>query len=211
MNPGPTMRRTRLTLVLEQSPRVLVDHGYRVVGVDLSAAMLSLARRRVPEAEFIHGSFFDVELPGCAAMTSIGECLNYMFDPTGSLDQVGELFNRAYAALHPGGVLVFDLLEPAYLEHADPEPRRFDGDGWSTTVELQVNSQDRAFVRHITSCRELSGSVRKTIEAHPVRLYYRSDIVDKLRHAGFQVQVVDGYGAFALGAGHVGYVASKLR
>src|SRR5947209_4041797 len=32
--------------------RALVDVGYRVIGVDISPAMIDLARRRVPEAEF---------------------------------------------------------------------------------------------------------------------------------------------------------------
>jgi SAM-dependent methyltransferase len=54
--------------------------GYEVVGVDLSPHLLSLARQRVPQAQFILASLYDVELPEAAAITMIGECVNYVVD-----------------------------------------------------------------------------------------------------------------------------------
>lgn len=42
----------------------LIGKGFRVVGVDESAAMLEIARRVVPEAELIEGDMCDVELAG---------------------------------------------------------------------------------------------------------------------------------------------------
>jgi cyclopropane fatty-acyl-phospholipid synthase-like methyltransferase len=42
----------------------LVRRGFRVVGVDESAAMLDIARRVVPEAELIRGDMRDVKLAG---------------------------------------------------------------------------------------------------------------------------------------------------
>src|SRR3712207_2138476 len=46
------------------STRLLAEAGHEVVGVDLSADLLAIARERVPEAEFVHASFLDYELPG---------------------------------------------------------------------------------------------------------------------------------------------------
>lgn len=43
--------------------RVLVDRGFRVTGVDVSAGQLERARRNVPEAELVHGDALEVELP----------------------------------------------------------------------------------------------------------------------------------------------------
>src|SRR5262245_1645681 len=48
----------------------LVLAGYNVLGVDISAAMLALARGRVPSAEFRLGSFLDINLPRCVAVTA---------------------------------------------------------------------------------------------------------------------------------------------
>lgn len=39
----------------------IVQKGYRVVGVDQSKKMLEIARREVPEAEFIHGDMIHIE------------------------------------------------------------------------------------------------------------------------------------------------------
>ena len=60
----------------------LTRAGYRVLGIDISEAMIRIARRRAPRAEFRIGSLFDVDLPLCNGVTSLGECVNYLFDPT---------------------------------------------------------------------------------------------------------------------------------
>lgn len=54
---------------------------YRVLGVDVSESMIRIARTRVPDAEFRVGSLFKANIPPCNAVTSLGECLNYLFDP----------------------------------------------------------------------------------------------------------------------------------
>jgi cyclopropane fatty-acyl-phospholipid synthase-like methyltransferase len=42
----------------------MVRRGYRVTGVDQSEKMLEIAKKVVPEAEFIHGDMVEVELAG---------------------------------------------------------------------------------------------------------------------------------------------------
>jgi SAM-dependent methyltransferase len=44
--------------------RYLIDQGFRVTGVDSSAAMLALARRHCPEAELVLGDMTKLELDG---------------------------------------------------------------------------------------------------------------------------------------------------
>src|SRR5262245_5094280 len=59
----------------------LIRAGHDVLGVDQSEAMIRLARTKAPRARFVPGSFLDVPLPQCHAVTSLGECLCYLFDP----------------------------------------------------------------------------------------------------------------------------------
>lgn len=66
--------------------RALVDAGYDVLGVDLSPAMIDLARRHVPAAEFRVESFLRCRLPPCRAVTALGEVFNYLFDANNSAD-----------------------------------------------------------------------------------------------------------------------------
>ena len=69
--------------------RAACDAGYTVVGVDLSPAMLDLAREHAPTASLSLGSVHDVELPaGCVAVAAVGEVLNYATDVRAGLDLV---------------------------------------------------------------------------------------------------------------------------
>jgi len=86
--------------------------GYRVLGVDQSAAMIGLARRIAPDSKFKIASLLRTDLPSCDAITSIGECLNYCFDAKNSREELNHLFVRAHRALRPAGVLIFDIASP---------------------------------------------------------------------------------------------------
>lgn len=116
--------------------RALVDTGYEVLGVDISADMLAIAAERVPEARLVRASAFEAELPACAVVTSIGECLGYAFDPRSGREALTDLFARVHAALPPGGMLIFDLAAPG--REPPPERPRRDrraGDGWTLSME----------------------------------------------------------------------------
>src|SRR5262245_11235557 len=56
------------------------EAGFDVLGIDLSPAMLDLARQRAPRANFIEGSLLSADLPPCVAVAIIGEGINYLFD-----------------------------------------------------------------------------------------------------------------------------------
>ena len=59
----------------------LTKARYRVLGIDISEAMIAIAQRRVPDADFLVGSLCEADIPICEAVTSIGEVFNYLFDP----------------------------------------------------------------------------------------------------------------------------------
>src|SRR5438132_2099798 len=89
----------------------LIKRGYEVLGIDISDAMIRLARQRAPQAEFRGSSLFQADIPTCRAVTSLGECISYLFDTTTDNRKLKQLFRRVYAALAPGGVFVFDVME----------------------------------------------------------------------------------------------------
>ncbi len=92
--------------------KALAEAGYQVVGVDLSPAMIEIARQRVPEATFHVASFLDFQIPACRAVTALGEVFNYLFDRRNSVRALRRLFDEVFDALAPNGLLVFDVAEP---------------------------------------------------------------------------------------------------
>jgi predicted TPR repeat methyltransferase len=89
----------------------LTEAGYRVVGVDLSPAMIRLAQQRAPDAQFHVASFLSFELPRCRAVTALGEVLCYLFDRSNNRKALAGLFQRAAGALESGGLMIFDVAE----------------------------------------------------------------------------------------------------
>src|SRR5262249_53212466 len=48
--------------------------GFDVLGIDLSPALIALARKRVPGGRFRVESLLTAELPRCVAVAAVGEC-----------------------------------------------------------------------------------------------------------------------------------------
>jgi SAM-dependent methyltransferase len=176
--------------------RELTRSGYRVLGVDRSAAMIRLARRVAPAGRFIAASFFDAELPPCDAVTSIGECLGYAVDPRQDAHRLSALFGRVYAALRPGGVFAFDLMDPERV--IAPRTAVAVGRDWAV-VSRTERSRD-VLTRRITSFRRIGGTYRRNAELHRLRLYRAGWVAAALERAGFAVERLAGYGRFRLPA-----------
>jgi SAM-dependent methyltransferase len=184
--------------------RELGRAGYEVLGIDISRSMIRLARNKAPKAKFLTASFLEAELPRCVAVTAIGECLSYCFEPGSGKQRLVQLFERIFAALRPGGVLIFDIAGPA------GRTRRIhsQGDDWAVLVE---GAQDERAVltRRITSFRKIGKLYRRSEETHCQRLYKSSELAVELRRVGFRVRVMRGYGEFRLPRANAGFLARK--
>jgi SAM-dependent methyltransferase len=191
------------------SSEELIKAGYRVLGVDISAAMIAIARRRVPQAEFQIASLFDVKIPRCRAVLAIGECLNYLFDS--EHQTLMPLFQRIYDALEAGGVFVFDIAEPGQVTSTTPIKTFTEGEDWFVLVEKQENPEQQILTRRIISLRQMGSDYRRDDEVHQQRLYAAETIVDMLQHVGFAVETQPRYGEFALPSAHAAFMARKTH
>jgi len=185
----------------------LVKAGYEAVGVDLSAAMIDIARRRAPGAAFHVGSFLDVPLPECGAVTALGEVLNYRLDPRNSRGALQRLFRRVHAVLEPGGLFVFDLAGPDRQRNVSQ--RFFEGTDWTTCVEIQRDTSRNRLTRRIVTFRRIGKFWRRSVETHALQLHRATDVAGLLRKAGFRVRIVRRYGEMELLPGLVGFVARR--
>jgi len=188
--------------------RALGEAGYRVVGTDVSAAMVALARTRAPEADLHVGSFISVDVPACVAVTAIGEVLNYCFDLANDDRARADLFRRVYGALVPAGVFLFDL---AGHERAKPGRHRTfaEGSDWAVLVETEVNKEEEVLTRHITSFRRVGTLYRRDVEVHRLTLVDPAEVLESLRAIGFDAQAIPSYGALPLPEGIAAFLCWK--
>ncbi|MBZ5705277.1 MAG: class I SAM-dependent methyltransferase [Acidobacteriia bacterium] len=189
--------------------RELTRTGYDVLGVDISEGMLKLARKRAPKARFVHASLFQRELPPCAAVTAIGECVNYLFDRKNNRKELARFFQRVYSALAPGGVFVFDVAEPGRGGPGVPVFKSFRGRDWALLLQVEEDRKRSLLTRRITVFRKIGKLYRRSEEVHRVRLYPRSQITRQLESAGFRVRVLRSYGKQSFATGHVAFLARK--
>lgn len=189
---------------------LLVAAGYEIEGIDISRAMVARARRRVPRARFHVGSFVTFRLPqSVAAVTAIGECVNYLFDPQATRAALNAVFTRIFDALLPGGLFLFDAAEPGRAPAMEPVRNHMEGAEWAVLSAAHEDRGRRLLTRHITSFRKVGRLYRRDHEVHRLRLYPRADLVAELGELGFRVRILRRYGRLSLPRGLVGYLARK--
>jgi len=189
--------------------RQLADAGYRPVGVDYSAAMITLAGRRSPAGEFHVSSFLDFELPQCGAITAFGEVLCYQFDRRNGRPALMRLVRRVFEALSPGGLFLFDIVELGLDRGRKPTWQA--GDDWACLVAYERDEKRKQVTRQITTFRKVGDLYRRGHEAHRVQLYDARDVAALLRQAGFRVRLTRRFGDYPLLPFRAGFIAKKLR
>jgi SAM-dependent methyltransferase len=188
---------------------IVCNSGYDVLGIDLSPAMIELARERVPEARFQCEPLLGAELPRCIAVAAVGECFNYRFDERNSRDQLRQLFGRIHAALRPGGLLLFDAAGPGRAPGDHSLKTYVDGGDWALLMQAEEDPGARRLTRCITSFRRIGDLYRRDDECHELDLLPPEEIVADLEQAGFQVELLHEYAGHALPPGLTGFLARR--
>jgi SAM-dependent methyltransferase len=183
--------------------------NYQVLGIDISESLIAIARTRVPNAEFRVESLFNVDIGRCNAVTSIGECLNYLFDPNTDRKTLLQLFHRIYSALTPGGVFIFDIAEPGQVPQGLPTKGFTQGEDWVVLVEKEEDRELGTLTRRIITFRKVGEHYRRDDEVHRLRLYEATDVARELTQLGFQVQTMRSYGQYPLPKAHAAFIARK--
>ena len=190
--------------------RRLVDSGYEVVGFDISAAMLQLARRKVPEARFRRRSLTDLRVPKCAAVVAIGEVITYVpasASKAGVPRSLCRFFARAHDALEPGGLLIFDFIESAAKRTYRAKSKA--GPGWVIAAHAELDDAGRTLTRRLVTIRRIGRQFRRSQELHGVRIYPRRAVGEALAAAGFTARMSRAYGRYDLMQGDVAVIAAK--
>jgi SAM-dependent methyltransferase len=180
-----------------QLSRALVDAGFAVTGIDPSADLLTIASEHVPEASFVQGLAYEVELPASQAVIALGEPLTY-HDQLETADKLLlNFFRRVSTVIPAGGLLIFDVIglgEPALGGRSWRT-----GDDWAVLVETSEDQSARSLVRTIETFRSVGDLYRRSRETHKVKLFDVPALCDQLRSCGFSIETANSYGAQPLG------------
>lgn len=170
----------------------LIDAGYDVAGVDVSEAMVALARERAPGARVEVGDAHTLPLPDeVVAVTAVGEVLGYDGPAPGALEA---LARRAAASLVPGGVLLMDLAGPG-RHGPDVTAQRFHRHrDWCLGMTATESVDGSSLVREITIFWPDGDGWRRVDERHDLRLFSPAVVLAALGAAGLEVAVLDSYG-----------------
>jgi SAM-dependent methyltransferase len=170
-----------------------MQRWYTVEGVDLSPAMLAVARTRLPgvplrEADmrtFDLGKTFD-------AVTCLFSSIGYMHDP-------GELraaVARLAAHVAPGGVLILDgwVRPDQWRDNFRPDHPDVAHDDEATVVRLSFSRRDGSIteldLHHLV---QTDAGIDYFVETHRLRLTDTDDYVSAVSDAGLKARVIPDY------------------
>ena len=182
------------------SSEILCDAGCDVVGIDISPAMLAIARERAPQARFVEASLWVAELPPCAAVTAFGEVVNYAADAHAGAARLPELCERVFDALEPGGLFLFDFATPGRGVRAR---HTREGDGWR--IESEVTEDGPLLERRMV----IEAGGRRREEVHRLHLYDPDFVLKCLEGPGFSSEALAGYCEFGFWPGYGAFAAVR--
>ena len=190
----------------------LADMGYSVTGIDLSPYMVALAKKRVPNADFVSASFYSVDIPSCSAVTATGECFNYLFDRSAeNTKKIKDLFKKIYSSLTPGGLFFFDFAMPGRVYSS--RKKNWNQDNWELEVEHHEDEESKYLTRIINFKIYTNTGPKRDQEVHRLRLFERKELENILTKSGFTPKFVKGYGTFSFPfeIGYGGFISKKIN
>lgn len=162
----------------------LLRHRYEVVGLDRSAAMLRIARRRLPGVRLVRG---DMRAFYLGRAFDVVSCLYSGIGHLRSTREVGASFANFARHLRPGGVcLVEPWIDPADFRPGfvqlvvDPDPKEPIA---RMAVSARVGARSRVRYDYLIGNRRGVRHVRETVDGLLVR---RAHLLALMRAAGLR-------------------------
>jgi SAM-dependent methyltransferase len=206
--------------------RELLAAGFAVHGIDVSPAMIELARECAPAATFdvlplpvrtvvalaadaarAPPTAGESGLPQADAIVSTGHVLNYL----DSRAAIAQALTELAQALRPEGVLAIDLMTEAYCAarnirevHAKVE------DHWAIVTRFSRPAPYR-YDRDLTVFRRIDGQWRRSDEHHRNVAFEADDAVRILRECGIDAEARRSFGTEQLPTGMIVVTGIRKR
>ena len=187
----------------------LARQGYRVTGIDASAAMLERARNKIAEENLTeHVTLVEQEM----GELELGEQFNLAIAALNSFAHLHTTGDQLTALaqirrhLNPGGLLVLDLFNPDMGRLLEPRGQvalaKVITDPGTGQRTMRFTADDVDLGRQIIHTTYIvdeidgEGHVQRTLFPFSLRYVFRYELELLLRHAGFEIEAI--YGSYDL-------------
>lgn len=165
---------------------ILAKRGLRVIGVDMSEEMLTVAQQKSAELEcppqFICQSLEKLHLcRGVDMAVCALDSLDYITDP----DACAEAIRRVYKALNPGGIFLFDVNTPEKLRAMDGQIFLDEDDDVYCVWRGEFDKSSNICSYGMDLFQRRGGLWERSFEEHREYAYSREQVMGYLKAAGF--------------------------
>lgn len=177
-------------------------YGFHATGLDINVAMLAQARQRCPDAAFVLADMAELDAPACYDLIS---CFLYSIHYNHPLQRLQQTLYSVYAALKPGGVFVFNMVDrrgisgehlvSTQVDTADGRrldfrsgwicPTQPDADHSRPTMYLQLSIADTAL------SADASSATRVWHDRHNMSAIQIDELQAWLQQTGFDVTLLE--------------------
>jgi 2-polyprenyl-3-methyl-5-hydroxy-6-metoxy-1,4-benzoquinol methylase len=175
----------------------LAKANWKVIGLDLSPAMVSMARLNALEAQtevdFVRGDLLALTGDSTYNLITAFSVLTYLRNP----DAFKDALHALAARLKPNGILAFDLPTPQQLQAVPPSEARIAGNLYFLQT-AQWNAESRMLVRRLVWFRSKTGSYEKQESSLTERGVTREEMKSMITHARLETISITEFGTSVL-------------
>ena len=165
---------------------ILARKGYRVTGVDMSEEMLTEAAMKTMDMDcppmYSCQLLQNLRLPRGVDMAVCAlDSLDYILDPA----DCKEAIRRAYKALNPGGIFIFDVNTPEKLRAMDDQVFLDEDDDVYCVWRGEFDEESNICSYGMDLFQREGNMWRRSFEEHREYAYSREQLTGFLKDAGF--------------------------
>jgi SAM-dependent methyltransferase len=187
------------------SAATLTSLGHDVHGVDISSAMITLARKTAPLATFAVDTITDVTIPSCDGILAIGEVLTYQHTDVVEQGALAHVVKRCLGSLRAPAIFLFDVLLTTVM---DSNERHYVVDHLESRVSIQAVVQNQILHRTITTewHHATHHFQQQSVEEHRQVLLKPDELIDlvsDIAAEGYRTAILSHVGKAPFRKGHV--------
>ena len=165
---------------------LLAQQGLRVIGVDMSEEMLTVAQQKAGDMDnpprFVCQHLQKLVLPrGVDLAVCALDSLDYITDP----NDCAEAIRRVYRALNPSGILIFDVNTPEKLRAMDGQVFLDEDDDVYCVWRGEFDEKTNICSYGMDLFQRWGKLWQRSFEEHRAYAYSEEQLTDYLKAAGF--------------------------